>query len=242
MNSAICVVTLRPDELWCEFLNDFINYDVFIVVDDEKFDTTQLQNKYKKINFVQLTEKECGDFKRANLLFLRRFVTGWDKAIYWFCKQQYEKVWFIEHDVFFYSEETLIQIDKKFPEEDLLSKRYVTNQNGNLDIWHWRKFNIEFDPPWYRTMVCTVRASNNLLKCIENYVYENQTLFFIEALFPTIAIKNELDYKTPEEFNEIYFRKEFDKENIKHNQLYHPLKNPEQHFSLRTKLKAKLLM
>ena len=83
-------------------------------------------------------------------------------------------------------------------------------------------------------MVCCVRMSNKMLKCIYDYANKNKNLFFLEALFPTIAIKNDLIYDTPIEFNEIHYRKDFNITDINKNNLYHPIKNLEEHITFRT--------
>jgi hypothetical protein len=33
--NAICLITFRPNEIWCKFLNLFSNYNIFIIVDDD---------------------------------------------------------------------------------------------------------------------------------------------------------------------------------------------------------------
>lgn len=237
-SKAVFVVGVQPQEIWCDFLNSFNHYDVFIVVDDEGFDLSEFRNKYQKINFIQLTQSECGDFNRSNIL-LRHAVSGWDKAICSAYDSKYEKVWLLENDVFFNDENTLLSLDERFPEDDLLSRKYEINKNGQSNYWHWSRVDPRVDPPWYNAMVCTVRVSNKLLKCIGDYAKKHNTLFFIEALFPTIAIKNELKYSTPDEFDEILFRKEFNVNNITSNRPYHPVKDLNHHLLFRNHLKEK---
>ena len=66
-----------------------------------------------------------------------------------------------------------------------------------------------------------------------NYAKEYNTLFFLEALFPTIAIKNKLKYNNPIEFNNIFYRHNFNEENIDNNNLYHPVKDLTKHIYFR---------
>jgi hypothetical protein len=86
-------------------------------------------------------------------------------------------------------------------------------------------------------MMCAVRFSNKMMKCINNYAKEQNTLFFLEALFPTIAKKNDLAYFTPREFRNIYYRHDFQITDIKDNNLYHPVKNFYAHNIYRQNLK-----
>lgn len=236
MNSAVCVICVKPEEIWCNFLENFTNYDIFIVLDDEQFDLSEFKLKYKNINFIQIKAENCGCFRCANVIVGSK-VSGWDKAIYFFCSQSYKKVWIIENDVFLYNENTLISLDRKFPEQDLLSREYSVNKNGYRNYWHWNHAGVELEPPWYNTMVCIIRTSNNLLKCINNYVNKYNKLIFIEALFPTIAIKNNLTISTPNEFNKIHWRHNFSLQDIQKSHLHHPVKNLNDHLLFRDHLK-----
>lgn len=98
------------------------------------------------------------------------------------------------------------------------------------------KINIQFQPPYYNCMMCAVRFSKKMIDCINDYAYK-KTLFFLEALFPTISIKNNLKYSNPIEFNTIYFRHNFEEEKMNINNLYHPVKDLNNHISLRNLLK-----
>ena len=82
-------------------------------------------------------------------------------------------------------------------------------------------------------MMCAVRVSNKMMNCINNYANKNKTLFFLEALFPTIAIKNNLKLNNPIEFDTIYYRQNFRGEKVNKNILYHPVKNLNNHISFR---------
>jgi len=35
---AICLITFQPNKTWCDFLNLFNQYKIFIIVDDNNFD------------------------------------------------------------------------------------------------------------------------------------------------------------------------------------------------------------
>lgn len=75
---------------------------------------------------------------------------------------------------------------------------------------------------------------------INDYASNYDTLFFLEALFPTIAIKNNLKYVCPVEFRNIYYRYEFEKENINEINLYHPVKDLNHHILFRNELAEKM--
>jgi hypothetical protein len=234
--NAICLITLRPNKVWCDFLNLFSKYKIFLVVDDNNFSLHEFKKNYKNITFIQVEDINCklNGFIDTNFA-LHKLISGWDKALYYFGveNQNYDFVWFIEDDVFFNNEATLLQIDNQFIDSDLLSNTFVENSNGNNNTWLWNRITIQYSPPYYCGMMCAVRFSNRMMKCINNYAKEHNTLFFIEALFPTIAIKNKLKCNNPNEMTNIYYRHDVKEENIDKNNLYHPVKDVNKHIFFR---------
>ena len=140
---------------------------------------------------------------------------------------------FFEDDVFFYNEQTLLNIDIHYPNCDLLSNTYTENILGNKNTWHWSKITIQFPPPYYSAMVCSVRMSKLLLSKIKEYALKYKTLFFLEALFPTICMKYKLTHCSPIEFSNIVYRYNYTIHDINKLYLYHPLKNIKSHLLFR---------
>ena len=236
-SNYICLVTLRPTVIWCDFLNKFTKYKIFIIVDDNKFELYDFKNKYKNINFIQIEDEKCKLAGYIDTNFtLKKLISGWDKALYYFGVENtnYDFIWFIEDDVFFYDEYTLTQIDDTYVDDDLLSKVFDENKDGKKNYWHWHRINIQqYPPPYYCTMVCAVRFSKKMMPSINDYANKHKTLFFLEALFPTIAVKNNLKYNNPMEFKNIHYIPIFEKKDINNNDLYHPVKDVNDHISLR---------
>jgi hypothetical protein len=233
--NALCLITFIPNKIWCDFLNLFSNYKIFIIVDNNNFELYEFRNNYKNINFIQIEDIKCNlnGYIDTNFI-LNKLISGWDKALYYFGVENnnYDFVWFIEDDVFFYNESTLLKIDNQYINNDLLSNKIDENTNGDKNTWLWSKINIQYSPPYYNGMMCAVRFSTRMIECINNYAKEKNTLFFLEALFPTIAIKNNLNYNNPNELNNIYYRNDF-KEEFINNNLYHPVKNLDDHIYFR---------
>ena len=236
--NTICLICIKPHKIWCDFLNNFKKYKIFVIIDDNNFDITFFKNAYTNISFVQINEEKCKNYFYINMNFIVFYkeITGWEKALYYFSVENLNNnfIWFMEDDVFFYDENTIKNIDKKYMYDDLLSNNYEINEIGDKKDWLWNRININISPPYYKGMMCCVRLSNKILKCIYDYANKNKTLFFLEALFPTIAFKNNLIYSTPTEFIEIHYRKDFNIEEINKKILYHPVKNLEQHITFRT--------
>lgn len=236
MNNALCLICLRPSKLWCDFFSTFKTYKIFIIIDDNCFNYMELKDTYKNITFIKVQERYCvslGYIKVGSLT--RKLITGWDKALYYFSIENtlYDNVWFIEDDVYFYNEDTLINLDKKYQDADLICNTCGINETGQKDSWLWHKIDINFPPPYYCGMMCANRMSNKMLNCINNYANENNKLFFLEALIPTIGIKNNVNVVFAPELNEILYRHIV--KNPNKSNLYHPVKNLESHIEFRKK-------
>jgi len=238
MKNAFVLVTYKPQEIYFDFLNKFTTYDVFVVIDDNSTDYDYLDSKYKNIRFIQINNEIMHNIGFINCTRVGdKLMTGsgWDKALFFTSvikNNEYNHVWICEEDVFFYDENTLKRIDKKYVDHDILCNSSF--EDGKLNEWMWDSIDIQLDPPYFCGMMCCCRFSQKMLEKLANYAEKNKTLFFLEALFPTIAKKNNLKYfVNPEEFLSITYRKQFDIDDIDCNKLYHPVKNIENHVILR---------
>jgi hypothetical protein len=231
-NNCVCLICYKPNIIWIEFLSKFVNYDVYIVIDDNSEDYKGQYSEFTNINIIQIKEEECISNGFINMNFtMNKNVTGWEKSLYYFStiNTEYNKVWFFEDDVFFYDEKSLLQIDSKYNDSDLLSDSYNENPDGHKNIWLWDRIDIRFQPPYYSAMVCCVRISSNLLSKFKSYADEHNTLFFLEALFPTICKVNDMKYDTPIEFKNVVYRADYEDKQIDKNNLFHPVKDINRH-------------
>ena len=236
-SKAICMITFCPNEINLQFLSSFNDYDIFVIIDDNQFDTTELKIKYSNIQFIQIQNEKCysSGFKNSNMVVLKKEVSGWDKALYYFScmeTEYYKNVWFMEDDVYFYNENTLIEIDEKYKDTDLLCNSSF--ETANLNEWLWNRIEVCFSPPYYCGMMCICRFSRKMLESIKDYAFKNGTVFFLEAFFPTIAVKYNLTfYKNPHEFITVTYRDNFDINSLNKINLYHPMKNIEKYIEFR---------
>ena len=67
---------------------------------------------------------------------------------------------------------------------------------------------------------------------INDYVNKNKTLFFIEAMFPTIATHHNLKYDICKKINN-HWRKTWDINELNKNDICHPLKDIQTHENIR---------
>lgn len=232
--NVICLISFRPHAVWCDLLNHFSRYVVYIVVDDNEFDLSDFEASYKNIRFIKLDKNTCRSrgFRGVNFM-VKKNISGWDKALCYFAinGRTDDLIWFIEDDVFFYGESTLADIDERHKNCDLISRACSINKDGNRDEWHWARIEIHYDPPYYFGMMCAVRISGAMMKAINEYAASQRRLFFLEALFPTIAAKNGLKHCTPSELGNIFYRKEITTVDAKN--LFHPVKDLKMHADFR---------
>ena len=213
-----------------------------MIVDDNSEDYTELYSKkYPNIKFIQINNKNYTEHHFIDHDFLNEKIMGWHKSLYYFSTLNtiYEQVWFFEDDVFFYNESSLQMIDVQYPQSHLLSNKLDINTTGEKNYWHWYKITIHHPPPYYNGMMCCVRMSRELLYHIREYATENKSLFFIEAMFPTLAKHHGLICDCPDELKHIYYRHIFQIKDIDKTHVYHPMKDYELHGLLREQLKNK---
>lgn len=237
-NGCIALIVKCPNICWLDFLRDFTQYDIYVIIDDESKNYTEIYAKdYPNIQFIQVSSEDClkSGFIDTNFA-INKLISGWDKALYYFAIKNttYGKVWFIEDDVFFYKESTIINIDKKYKDADLLSNEIIKNNKRNNREWLWSRIKINGDLPYYKGMMCAVRMSRSLLSCIKVYATKNKTLYFLEALFPTICSKHGLKGRSIEELQNIYYRHTFAVDDLNKNELFHPMKDITAHEKFRS--------
>jgi len=246
--NCICLICHKPNKIHLDFLNTITEYDVVVIIDDENehyYENNQeyYDTNYKKLIISQINHIECiENGYQFSSFTLNKMVSGWDKAIYfYYClyndklklKKQYNHVWFIEDDVFLYNEEILKNIDAKYPNSDFIAKDIHKKE---INDWLWKYIIILIEEPYYKSLVCACRMSKKILYHIFEYVKQNKQLFFIEAMFPTIAMKNNLICDFPEELNTIEYRKNWIYNEVNKTNMFHPIKNIEFHKLLREHL------
>lgn len=241
-NKAIALLTKYPTNIWLNFLNNFNNYDIFIIIDDNSKDFSKLFGSLNsKINFIQIDDnyaKSKGFYCNGHVPSgsLPGKPISWDKSLMYFSliNNNYDYVWFMEDDVLFLKEDVLQNIDFKYPNSDLLTPS--NNIINNYDLWTWElKYTIKdiLKLPICTSMICACRISNKLLHIIKNYRDNNNILAFYEAMFNTLAYQNNCKIDTPDELSTIHYRTSWDLNNLNLNNLYHPVKNIDSHIIFR---------
>jgi len=210
----------------------FINDSPFlpeVIIEDDKFNLE---------NIIYVEDSICIDSGYLNCQITGKEVNSLvnktpmanDKMLYYFCEvnTDVDFLFCFEYDVFIPSIEVLRNLINRYNEYDLVVPNNFKRTDNVLD-WHWKNIVDKIEPPYYYSMVCAMGISRNLLNCIKSYVTENNTLFFIEAMFNTIAMQNNLKVIDAFELKSIVWMGAWDIDEfllLPHN-LFHPKKNLE---------------
>jgi len=238
-NNCLILVCHKPNPIWLEFLNSFQYYRIFIIIDDETVNYEHLCEIYRRLNFIFIDKTNCMVTGITNMCFtLNKMVSGWEKAFFFVVEEHtrdlfknYDNIWFMEDDVFFYDEKTLKDLDDKYPTSDLLTAPcYLKTPE---DKWLWNVIHTKFEEPHYHAMVCAARISRKILDRVYDYADEHKVLFFVEALIPTIAKQFDYKYDTPEELSTIQFQYDWAADTLNRSHFFHPVKNIQLHKDVR---------
>jgi hypothetical protein len=240
---AVILLCRFPHKVWFDFLEKF-RYTVYVVIDDNTVDykTTEF-GKYLNIHILQVEDSVCRNagYTKSSVT-MKKPECAWDKALYFSsCEfMNFTHVWFLEEDVFFYSDQTLMDLDDQFPESDLICNQVTTKaEEPKNHTWKWWGSVLEAtgkeNYTFYRGMMCACRVSQKVLHEIGEFVKRKKTLFFIEALFPTVTHYLKGTVTFPLELGNIVFQYHWNLTNIvSKRHLYHPVKNIQSHLDFRS--------
>lgn len=244
MKIGIVFLTRNPQLETLAFAEEIsfeTHFDVFII-SDEKY-----RNKDKIVvapNFkiISIDDETC---RKANYInsnisdnttHIRKNPIAWDKMLYYFCEVEtdYDAIWVFEDDVFIPNYNTIVQLENKYKEYDLVTPNNFLKSDTALD-WHWKHIIPKVDPPYYFSMVCACRLSFKMLGCVKEYVKTNNELFYIEVIFNTLAMQNNLKVKDAFELKSVVWQGEWgmDEFILLPNNVFHPKKNINDYFHLR---------
>jgi hypothetical protein len=234
--NIICFLTVKPCEMFYNFVKQLpYKNNIYICIDNNNYN---IPNYYHEIKIIKIDKRICEEngFK-STVLWLDNIACSRDKALYYFCKNNivYDNIWFIEEDVFIPSINTIENINNKYIDGDLLSGSNSIVDKKISNEWHWNHINkqIKLQPPYATSMICAIRCSKKLMQCINDYAIKNRNLFMDEAFFNTIALHNNLNTKTIDELSTIIYRRDWKKEEINKDNLYHPIKSIKQQYEFR---------
>jgi len=200
--------------------------DFFVIGDNDMYD----QYPHPNYGFYINSTKHEGSHINKQRVSL-------DNALFLMCeiyKSVYEKVFFIESDVFVPSLSALLQLKESCKDYDLCTPSHKKQTGVDLLKWRGLKTSLggnKLGEDYFYSMTCVVGMSRKMLNCIEQYAFENKTLLFHEVFFNTLAHLNKLTVYTPPELRTVAWQAKwsFDDYFNLQNNLFHPLKDFGQH-------------
>ena len=235
---VICLLCVCPTERVLAFASKYAEtHPVYVVCDDPNCKVPDNM----PFTFVKLTDEVCktSGYTGANPAITKQ-PSAWDKAIYYFCTQKTDVgyVWFIEEDVFVPRESLFKELDKRFPTTDFIMKQNVKDTDDpSFEFWYDGEGKLE--RPFYRSLVCVTRVSRRLLNLVKELQQSKQKLVFIEMMFNTLAVHNDLSMQMPTELLNIIFRHTWTAETVNKDNFFHPVKDTELHDAYRARLAQK---
>ena len=160
--NALCILTRYYNQYWIDFLNQFENHDVYLVIDDNN---TKYEASYGNVRIIQVDDEVCmqNNYYKSSSWSNLKDIVAWDRALYYFNRinRDYENVWFLEDDVFIMSEKVINEIDKEYPNSDLLCSFHEINPNGDIHHgWnHWVNVIHRIGTPWAHSLISVSRLS-----------------------------------------------------------------------------------
>ena len=173
---------------------------------------------------------------------IKKEVIAYDKFLWLFAYLQigaFDNIWVFEDDCFIPSIDALITLNEKYKNFDLVTPNNFLKRD-NLNDWHWSHIVDKIEPPYYHSMVCAAMFSKKMLAEIRNYVSENKRLFYIEAMFNTIAMQKGLKVVDAKELKSVVWMGEWGLDEFVQlpNNIFHPIKDFEKHKECRKDIKT----
>lgn len=252
MNNKTFIVflTIIPNNDLIIFAEKLSNhYPVFIIIDDNDYKITN----NSKVNYIQLNDELCVNkgyqycmepyFKNVlwKINTLGR-TTSYDKFFYYFTliNLEYDYIWTFEDDVFLPSVESLIKLNNKCLDNDLVCSRNNKNNMNDFrdDIWFSRYGITIFEAPIYSSMVCACRLSNKLMIIIKDLINKLKFIPYHEFLYNTVVYNYKLKILCPEELSTILHRNNWNITDFKEKSynFFHPVKDFDNHEKYRNLL------
>ena len=215
-----CIVALCEDSkptTFSRFLSTFSDYDIFF------FNNKKGDNSFKKNswgNYVNISEEYCirsgysgfsyNDRNKVESKALEKaalFMYGLYKKLR---KEMYRNIWFIHEDVFFFSEKTLKDIDKRYSKASLVCKNLLRASSIKDKKTLWRLFGensrnrhaVDNSQLFYSNLKA-FRIRPEMMLSYNSYAEHHSQLFYNEIYLPTFALLNNFTISRPPEMRTI---------------------------------------
>jgi len=247
MRKAVAFLTRHPQLetlAFAEQVSVESDFDVLIFSDElyKEKESLILSDRFKIYCYPDEICKETGYINAMigeGVTMLKKNPISWDKMLYHICeKEDYDFVWIFEDDVFIPSVQTIENLHLNYSAFDLVTPNHFEKKDNLLD-WHWKHILDKTEAPFYFSMVCACGLSRNMIKVIKEYVKKNRQLFFIEAMFNTLAMNSGLKVTDAFELKSVVWLGEWNLDEflLLPSNVFHPKKNIDDYQYLRLMIK-----
>lgn len=246
MKTAVAFLTTSPHDNTIKFAKEVnnIGFDTFIICDNYYPTIDQDLDNY--IEFIHISDEMCMKMGyvnsniSSNSTHIKKNPIAWDKFLLFFCENapEYDFVWVFEDDCYMESVNVLQSLHLKYSGYDLVTPNNFKNDGTAMD-WHWRDIYPMIEGPYAYSMVCGAGMSRNMLNLVQDYKNINSSLFYIEVMFNTLALQNNLKVMDAFELKSIVWMGEWGINEflLLPNNVFHPRKDIENHYKLRESTK-----
>jgi hypothetical protein len=244
MKTAVAFLTTTPHEATLAFSREVrdTGFDVFVICDDEQ------QFNIVNDGIIHISDELCQNWKyvdsniNSTSTHIKKNPIAWDKMLLFFCEfaKEYDFVWVFEDDCFIPSVETIQHLHLKYRNFHLVTPNNFQNDGSAMD-WHWRDIYPKIKGPYAYSMVCACGLSRNMLNAVQDYKNKNNSLLYIEVMFNTLALHNELKVIDAFELKSIVWMGDWtiDEFLLLSNNIFHPRKDIENHYIMRKLIKER---
>ena len=240
----LCVSPTPELKAFARRLGKASRFDVFIVADSmRRFNIREFHYK-----LIQHSDEECikAGYWHSNIsdnaTHIKKDPIAYDKFLYHFCEvenNKYDFIWVFEDDVFIPSVHTVVNLNNKYGDYDLVTPNHFLKLDKVPD-WHWPDIFLKMQGPYAYSMVCAAGFSKKMLEEVRLFQHERGHLVYIEVMFNTLAYQNHLGLKKfkvidPLELKSIVWKGEWDMNAflLLPDSVFHPMKHSEKFASIR---------
>lgn len=246
MKKAVVFLCKQPSKetlLFAEEIGKYTSFNVVVIVDDVEYELPYSSGSYSPYTVEDQTCKGyyytgC-NISKGNT-HIDKDVIAWDKFLFVFCEAltSYDFAWVFEDDVFIPSIDTIINLDKKYGQYDLVTPNNYAKTDNAMD-WHWPHIFKSISGPYYYSMVSAMGISRKLLDKVKQHKEKAGKLFHIEAMFNTIAMQNKLKVIDPLELKSVVWMGEWGINEflLLPDNVFHPKKETAEHPTYRDHIK-----
>ena len=163
MKIAICLLAYQPTRELLELYDGLYKgntYSIYVVVDDNNYDTIELKRLFPDFHFIKVNEETCYKYGYTKLAFTvkKGEPSAWDKGIYYFCEEN--KINYDFNDYKNFNVYGCFQsVFKILPEFDLIIKKILDQDKKALILFVKDEYQV-----WYKILLkrWSVSIKNNL--------------------------------------------------------------------------------